>query len=518
MPVIHVHCYNWVDYTLGEVILAHIYPARPAAWRSRWPLIVIALLLVGGLLLAVTRFMNLPWVMGNDPNAITVQYTTERGEGVAEAIVNSPLRIAVRIPWSDGSQKGTISVINVELLDEAGNKAQFGSDTPNSLQLEGTPQDIRVWEYVGSVPSRPGAYRARLHLKTPYDQSRQQDYDLPGPPLRALADTGPTLSSGYVFNTESNLWIMSTDGANQKRLTYFPPQDERADNPAWSPDGSLIAFAYTPKQPTDQIPVSDIWVIKPDGSDARQLVAHSPGESLLYPAWSNDGKYLYFTVEGSPDSQSPMGLPVTPNDNRRIDRVEIGNAAPGQSSGAGARSTWMPSAQMAAGGPSDQIVYLELVPTGPDTDPSTIPQKIFVSRSDGSDKRQLVDENTYSIMYAPQMSPDGKWVVFSATNTPPPPKMGFDFLEWLGIQPKEASAHVVPWDLYLISTNGGTPTRLTTFEEDQPYPTWLDSSTVALMGALGTYRVNVGMDGKPAGQPVKMRAGTLHGGLTWHAP
>src|SRR5439155_20480768 len=136
----------------------------------------------------------------------------------------------------------------------------------------------------------------------------------------------------------------------------------------------------------DQIPVSDIWVIKPDGSGARQLVGHNSGESLLYPAWSGDGKYLYYTVEGSPDASAPMGLPVSPNDNRRIDRVEIST---------GVRSTWLLSAHMAAsGGPRDEVVYLELVPAGPDTDPSTIPQKLMLSRPDGSEKPQLVGANS----------------------------------------------------------------------------------------------------------------------------
>ncbi len=493
--------------------MTRTHPAWPATWRARLPIVAIALLLVGAVLLVASRFVPMPWAASDSQNAISVQYSTERGEGVAEGVVNSPLRIAVRIPWSDGSQKGTVSSVSLQFLDQAGNKAQFGSDAPDSLDLRATI-DIMVWEYVGSVPSRLGIYHARLHLETPYDPTRQQDYNLAEPGLRALADTGPALHGGYVFNSEFNLWIMSTDAAHQNQLTYFPPQYERADTPAWSPDGSLIAFAYTPKQPSDQIPVSDIWVIKPDGSGARQVVGHSPGESLLYPAWSGDGKYLYFTVEGSPDNSAPIGLPVAPNDDRRIDRIAVST---------GVRSTWLPSAHMAASGGyervgGDKVVFLELVPAAPDTDPSTIPQKLMLAKSDGSGKRQLVGDNVYGIMYAPRLSPDGKWVVFSATNTPLPPRSSFNPLRWLNIEPEVASAHVVPWDLYIVSTSGGAPTRLTKLDEDQPYPYWLDNSTLAFMGASGLYKVSIGGDGEAMGQPTRIHAGSLHGSLTWHAP
>lgn len=492
--------------------LTRIYPARSAVWRARLPIgAALALLVVGAGLLVASRFVVTPWTVGDSQNAVSVLYTTERGEGVVEGIVNSPLRIAVNIPWSNGSQKGTVSSITLQLLDDAGNPAQFGDVAPQSLDLRPTIT-ITVWEYVGSVPSRPGTYRARLRLETPYDATRQQDYDLQEPRLQAVADTGPVLRSGYVFNSEFNLWIMSTDGASQKRLTYYSPQDERADSPAWSPDGSLIAFAYTPKQPSDQIPVADIWVIKSDGSGARQLVGHGPGESLLYPAWSGDGKYLYYTGEGSSEASVPMGLPVAPGDNRSINRVEIST---------GAHSTWMPAAQMAAsGGPDGDVAYLELVPAAPDADPSTVPQKLLVARPDGSQKRQLVGENAYGLMYAPRMSPDGKWVAFSATNTPLLPRSSsFNLLKWLYIEPEVASAHVVPWDLYMVSSSGGTPMRLTKLDEDQPYPVWLDNSTLAFMGTSGLYKLRITPDGKAVGaQPTKIHAGSIHGELTWHAP
>jgi Tol biopolymer transport system component len=175
------------------------------------------------------------------------------------------------------------------------------------------------------------------------------------------------------------------------------------------------------------------------------------------------------------------------------------------------------------GGPNGDVVYLEITPAGPDTDPSTVPQRLIRSRPDGSNKKQLVGENAYGIMYAPQLSPDGKWVAFAATNSPVQPTAtpgsGFNLLKWLGIEPEIASAHIVPWDIYLVPADGSAaPARLTRLDEDQPYPTWMDSASIAFMGTTGLYKQTITPDGKPTGDPTKLHAGTLHGGLTWHAP
>jgi Tol biopolymer transport system component len=53
---------------------------------------------------------------------------------------------------------------------------------------------------------------------------------------------------------------------------------ERAE---WSPDGSVIAHVRS----------GDVWVVKPDGTDARRLVDATPIGDLR---WSRDGSRLAF--------------------------------------------------------------------------------------------------------------------------------------------------------------------------------------------------------------------------------
>ena len=77
---------------------------------------------------------------------------------------------------------------------------------------------------------------------------------------------------------------MNADGSNRRLL--FDGLIS-ADQPAWSPDGSHIAFAGVE---TNQ----DIYIINADGSGLRNLTNTAEGE--IQPTWSPDGNYIAFTA------------------------------------------------------------------------------------------------------------------------------------------------------------------------------------------------------------------------------
>jgi Tol biopolymer transport system component len=87
------------------------------------------------------------------------------------------------------------------------------------------------------------------------------------------------------------IYVMNADGSNQQNLTNnFPLQAQGAHNdyyPAWSPDGSKIAFVY------DGEGNDEIYVMNADGS-ARTNLSHSPGSWEYEPAWSPDGSKIVF--------------------------------------------------------------------------------------------------------------------------------------------------------------------------------------------------------------------------------
>ena len=60
---------------------------------------------------------------------------------------------------------------------------------------------------------------------------------------------------------------------------------------AWSPDGRWIAITRRSLAGSNLSPGNDIWLIRPDGSEARRI---TQTEGILYqaPVWSPDGSHL----------------------------------------------------------------------------------------------------------------------------------------------------------------------------------------------------------------------------------
>lgn len=62
----------------------------------------------------------------------------------------------------------------------------------------------------------------------------------------------------------------------------------REDQPAWSPDGALIAFA------SNQLGDPDIWVMPFSGREGQAAIPVSR-QGGVRPIWSTDGRTLYFS-------------------------------------------------------------------------------------------------------------------------------------------------------------------------------------------------------------------------------
>jgi tricorn protease len=123
----------------------------------------------------------------------------------------------------------------------------------------------------------------------------------------------PALSrTQIVFNYGSNLWIVSRDGGDARRLTTDIGEDENA---AFSPDGTLIAFTgeYDGNK--------DVYVVPAAGGVPRRLTYHPAddyvlgwtpdGKRVLYMSWGNSFRHYEFQLYTVPvDGGFPTQLPL----------------------------------------------------------------------------------------------------------------------------------------------------------------------------------------------------------------
>ena len=126
---------------------------------------------------------------------------------------------------------------------------------------------------------------------------------------------------------EYDIVTVRTDGEERRRLTEnacTEELDSSKGEPAWSPDGTRIAFLVEFDAYFDQrgyLNCGVLHAMAADGSEPRRL---APGVSAVWepPVWSPDGKWLAF--RGNPDTAAcslDVGLYLAAADGSHVKRV-----------------------------------------------------------------------------------------------------------------------------------------------------------------------------------------------------
>ena len=102
----------------------------------------------------------------------------------------------------------------------------------------------------------------------------------------------------------SNVWVMDIDGTPLKQITREKKDIIHA--PKWSPDGEYLVVTKGIMS-SRSIPAGEIWMYHKSGGDGLQIKARNSGkrdqQNIADPAFSHDGRYIYFTENTVPGSR-----------------------------------------------------------------------------------------------------------------------------------------------------------------------------------------------------------------------
>jgi len=178
------------------------------------------------------------------------------------------------------------------------------------------------------------------------------------------------------------IYVMNADGAHQKRLTKneqsFASLSPSAlffqVEPAWSPNGKLLAFASKRGGP------SHIYVMEAGGNRTRRLTSTTSDDA--HPTWSPDGTHLAF--------ERGTHLYVMSSDGADAHRITNDPAAESDPAWS-PKGTWIAYARKGSGMEAKEL---------------------WLVHPDGSGRHRLTSLNATT--ESPAWSPDGKLVAFSS--------------------------------------------------------------------------------------------------------
>jgi Tol biopolymer transport system component len=113
----------------------------------------------------------------------------------------------------------------------------------------------------------------------------------------AWAPDGTRIVFDELSAGSDGIYVVNVDGS-QLTLLRAGSEASGPGTPSWSPNGHQILFFNTPRLLTGF--TAEVWVMKPDGSDARRLY-HSRCCVGVWnpPIWSPDGKSIAFSADSA---------------------------------------------------------------------------------------------------------------------------------------------------------------------------------------------------------------------------
>jgi Tol biopolymer transport system component len=257
-------------------------------------------------------------------------------------------------------------------------------------------------------------------------------------------------SSDIAFSFGGSLYTLAADGSERVRLTRPPagPGGTGGDSdPAWSPDGTMLAFVRS--EPPAENARTRIFLLNADGARPQPLT--TVGEAFS-PAWSPDGRRIAFVrrtdtewaivvaeVDGGaeqvmvrepnqPDSDASLGAPAWSPDGTRLaytrwmlDRefnfrprlyvLDVNGGGTGPLTRDAADAAWSPDGR--------RIAFASVRDRNGKRcwDQCQLFAELYVMNADGTGLKRLTRNRGHD--HGPSWSPDGRRIAFASDRNYP---------------------------------------------------------------------------------------------------
>jgi Tol biopolymer transport system component len=292
-----------------------------------------------------------------------------------------------------------------------------------ALALSGCGDDAAVSgngdrESVISFTGHEGGGTGHVFTMAPDGSGVRQVTSAPGVQAHStISPDGKTFAYSQVNATRSSVEVIDRAGGPPKVLNTG---SNWSLVPSWSPDGSRVAFT------SDADGNYEIYTMRPDGTDVRQLTFTRPPIQHVGPKYSPDGStLLYASDKDETDRANQQDLWVMPSEG-----------------GVGTRlTTGLNNRESRSWSPDGSRIVTQTITDGVG--------QLVVLNADGTGQQQITDipEST------PRFAPGGIFPVMRGAVTPAWSPDG----EWISF----ASNHQGNYDIYRIRPDGSGMTRLT---------------------------------------------------------